>query len=194
MRHGSIITLPPVRDLPWHGDTLFTCDEEVYSDTICWLSVGQRLLGLVWCEHDAQLTTTSTAPRWKPCARWRSSPPWLCPVAHGPAGSELAQNFGWKTLHSLTYNPDLAPKNFHLFRSLMEHWPGHRFTRDEDVKHATSWSWTNRDILSTRPRWTNLSHAVTNASHFKGTMMKNSVPVTPSLGIVSFLYYDLAFD
>jgi len=51
MRHGSIITLPPVRDLPRHGNTLFTRNEEVYSDVICWLSVGQRLLGLVWCEH-----------------------------------------------------------------------------------------------------------------------------------------------
>jgi hypothetical protein len=51
-----------------------------------------------------------------------------------------------------------------------------------------SWGWTNRDILSTRPRWTNLSHTVTNASHIKGTMLKNRVPVTPSLGIFSFLY------
>ena len=93
MRHGSIITLPPVRDLPWHGNTLFTRYEKVYSDTICWLSVGQRLLGLFWCEHDAQLSTAAAVPRWKPCARWCGSPPWQCPVAHGLAGLELAAKF-----------------------------------------------------------------------------------------------------
>jgi len=51
MRHGSIITLPPVKDLPRHGNTLIIRDKEVYSDAICWLSVGQSLLGIVWCEY-----------------------------------------------------------------------------------------------------------------------------------------------
>jgi hypothetical protein len=33
------------------GTPYFTRDKEVYSDTICWLSVGHRLLELVWIEH-----------------------------------------------------------------------------------------------------------------------------------------------
>jgi len=93
MRHGSIITLPPVRDLPRHGNTLLTSDEEVYSDTICWLSVGQRFWDSSGANMDAQLTTTATAPRCKPCAIWCGSPPWQSQVAHGLSGSELAAKY-----------------------------------------------------------------------------------------------------
>jgi histone-lysine N-methyltransferase SETMAR len=35
-----------------------------------------------------------------------------------------------------TYNPDLAPSDFHLFPKLKEHLKGHRFSPDELVNSA----------------------------------------------------------
>ena len=49
-----------------------------------------------------------------------------------------------------------------------------------------------RSLLSRCPSY--LSHAVTGDSAVKGCVLKNSIPVTPSLCNVSFSCYNLAFD
>ncbi|GFG40601.1 hypothetical protein Cfor_06638, partial [Coptotermes formosanus] len=90
----------------------------------------------------------------------------------------LLRKFGWKPLNHRPYSPNLVSSDFQLFRALKEQLSGHRFTCDEDVKRATVTWLTQRgvDIRSMRSARTNLSHAVTDTSAVKGTMLKNSIP------------------
>jgi hypothetical protein len=63
----------------------------------------------------------------------------------------------------------------------------HSFTCDEDVKCAII-TWLMQQVVrSVCLGWANWSHTMTSSSTVKGTMLRNNVPVTPSLCNVSFL-------
>jgi hypothetical protein len=51
--------------------------------------------------------------------------------------------FGWERLDHAPYNPDLAPSNFHFFRTLKRTLEGRHFTTNEDVEAAIQTQNTN---------------------------------------------------
>ncbi|GFW73844.1 histone-lysine N-methyltransferase SETMAR [Trichonephila clavipes] len=51
---------------------------------------------------------------------------------------ELIESFGWEVLDHAPYNPDLAPRDFHLFRYLKHSLGGKRFSNNEEVKAAVN--------------------------------------------------------
>jgi histone-lysine N-methyltransferase SETMAR len=63
---------------------------------------------------------------------------------HSTADLQPVAKFDWETSDHLTYSPDLAPSDFHLFPILKEHLLRHNFTSDEDVKLATIMLWTQQ--------------------------------------------------
>ena len=44
-------------------------------------------------------------------------------------------DFGWEVLPHPPYSPDLAPTDYHLFRSLSNNLRGKKFDKDEDIFH-----------------------------------------------------------
>ena len=48
------------------------------------------------------------------------------------------EELGWDVLKHPPYSPDVAPSDYHLFRSLEHFLRGKRFTKDEDVQTALS--------------------------------------------------------
>jgi transposase len=58
-----------------------------------------------------------------------------------PHRSIVTQNYitntlKWKVLPHPPYSPDLAPSDYHLFKSLKNYLRGRRFTKDADVEEA----------------------------------------------------------
>ncbi|XP_076177098.1 histone-lysine N-methyltransferase SETMAR-like [Ptiloglossa arizonensis] len=49
---------------------------------------------------------------------------------------EKIKNFNWKLLPHRSYSPDLAPSDYHLFRSMQHFLSGQNFNNSEDVKSA----------------------------------------------------------
>ena len=45
------------------------------------------------------------------------------------------EQWGWEILEHLTYSPDLAPLDFHLFPNMKKHLRAKRFKSHDDVKH-----------------------------------------------------------
>jgi hypothetical protein len=41
---------------------------------------------------------------------------------------------GWEIMNLQPYSPDLAPSNFHVFRSIMVHLEGRKFQTDDELK------------------------------------------------------------
>jgi histone-lysine N-methyltransferase SETMAR len=54
----------------------------------------------------------------------------------------IFREFGWGVFEQTAYSPDLAPSDFHLFRTLKEFLGGRRFKSDEEVKDAIK-EWLN---------------------------------------------------
>lgn len=53
---------------------------------------------------------------------------------------KLLEEFGWENLHHPSYNPDLAPSEFHHFPKMKEFWGGKWMATDEKVKETvTNW-------------------------------------------------------
>lgn len=50
------------------------------------------------------------------------------------ATKNLIEEFGWEVMHHPPYSPDLAPTDFHLFRSLQNHLMGQRLTSRDEVE------------------------------------------------------------
>ena len=44
------------------------------------------------------------------------------------------KDFGWEVLQHPTYSPDIAPSDFHLFRSLQNHLDLQRFNSTDEIK------------------------------------------------------------
>lgn len=70
------------------------------------------------------------------------------------------KELGWEILRHPPYSPDIAPSDYHLFRSLEHHLRGHRFNNDNDVKpiladffERKSPEFYNRGISMVKPRW-----------------------------------------
>lgn len=57
-------------------------------------------------------------------------------------------------------SPDLVPTDVHLISALKLYLSRYRFTCDEDIKRAIVMRLTEWDILSIRPGWAELLHAV----------------------------------
>jgi hypothetical protein len=68
--------------------------------------------------------------------------------------------------------PLFVTKCFNLFLALKEHFAGYNFTRKEDSKCATVLWLKQTECASYAPGLTNLPHALTRASNFKGTVLK----------------------
>ena len=49
---------------------------------------------------------------------------------------EKPETFGWKIIPHPPYSPDIAPTDFHLFRSMQNLLDGKEFENDEEVKSA----------------------------------------------------------
>ena len=67
------------------------------------------------------------------------------------------QELEWEVLQHLPYSPDLAPTDYHLFRSLSNHMRCVTFDNEEDLKN-----WLNK-FFDTRPRdfwWNNIDKLV----------------------------------
>ncbi|KAF2351016.1 Myc-type basic helix-loop-helix (bHLH) domain [Trinorchestia longiramus] len=58
------------------------------------------------------------------------------------ATKNLIEEFGWEVMHHPPYSPDLAPTDFHLFRSLQNHLMGQRLTSREEVQSNVSYTTT----------------------------------------------------
>ncbi|KZC08477.1 Histone-lysine N-methyltransferase SETMAR [Dufourea novaeangliae] len=41
---------------------------------------------------------------------------------------------GWEVMSHPPYSPDMAPSDYHLFRSMQNSWNGKTFTNDDDLK------------------------------------------------------------
>ncbi|KAF2363023.1 Renal dipeptidase family [Trinorchestia longiramus] len=61
------------------------------------------------------------------------------------AAREKLLQLGWEVLPHLPYSPDLAPSDFHLFRSLQKSLNGKEFDSDEDVKSFLDIFFTNKE-------------------------------------------------
>ena len=108
------------------------------------------------------------------------------PMADCTWHSNLLHKFCWLMLDHPPYSPDLAPSDFHV-SNLEGALSGHSFTCDEDVKCAII-TWLMQQVVrSVCLGWANWSYTMTSSSIVKGTMLRNNVPVTPSLCTVSFL-------
>ena len=51
---------------------------------------------------------------------------------------QIINNLGWELLFHLSYSPDLAPTDFHLFGPLKEFTRGTKFESDDEVKSVVS--------------------------------------------------------
>jgi hypothetical protein len=144
----------------------------------------------IFWNMDAKLTPTGTAPRWKACERLSRENGllfltvlWFSPMKVRSYTTEqnrnLLQNFGWETLDHHPFSSTLAHSDFSLFRALNVHLSGNCFTRYEDVKRVTI-CWLNQQGRTFHVSgMETLQHAVTSVSIVKGTVLKNSVTVTP---------------
>ena len=47
---------------------------------------------------------------------------------------EKLKDFGWEVLQHPPYSPDIAPSDFHLFRSLQNHLDLQRFNSTDEIK------------------------------------------------------------
>jgi len=73
---------------------------------------------------------------------------------------QTVQDMGWETLDHAPYNPDMAPSDFYLFRSL-EHWlRGKKFrTLEEMCESLTEFfdskdrDWYRRGIVKLEEQW-----------------------------------------
>ena len=45
------------------------------------------------------------------------------------------ENSGWEVIHHPSYNPDIAPSDYHLFRSMQNALNGIRFTSEQGIKN-----------------------------------------------------------
>ncbi|UYV77465.1 hypothetical protein LAZ67_15001109 [Cordylochernes scorpioides] len=55
-------------------------------------------------------------------------------LLHENARPHVAQVLEWKVLQHPPYSPDLAPTDYHLFRSMSNHMRGTTFDGEEDLK------------------------------------------------------------
>lgn len=83
---------------------------------------------------------------------------------HTSLGSRLKlTEFGWDVVPHPPYSPDLAPSDYHLFRSLQNSLDGETFRSIEDIKNHLVWFFDNKNksfwekgILSLPERWANV--------------------------------------
>ena len=96
--------------------------------------------------------------------------------AHSPTAAHTAEMFRklkFEVMAHPTYNPHLAPSDYHLFGPLKEALRGHRFTSDQEVKEAVH-AW-----LAAQPKmffsegFRNFVNDGPSALKSKGTMLKN---------------------
>ncbi|KAF2364913.1 Transposase type 1 [Trinorchestia longiramus] len=67
------------------------------------------------------------------------------------ATKNLIEEFGWEVVHHPPCSPDLAPTDFHLFRSLQNHLMGQRLTSREELGRLVSESACERKDPGSNP-------------------------------------------
>ena len=69
---------------------------------------------------------------------------------HDPTQQESfhkkVEELGWEKILHPPYSPDLAPSDYHFFRSLQNHLEGTAFATPEEVKNAV------RELFDSKPK------------------------------------------
>ena len=110
------------------------------------------------------------------------------------ATQNLITTFGWEQFDHPSYNPDLAPSDFHLFLHLKSFLAG-RWFHDNKVKEAVTSCFALQAASFYDEGIKNWCNAMTSASTVVGTMLKSSVRCVHQMAIYMvcniFLFFSL---